>query len=158
MSLLKLISPLILLVTATTPAQSQSAPQQLRDVKTIYVGSLGEGQGPSLIRSKVITYLVKSRQISVVESAEGADAILVGAAKQEPYLDGSGDSRDHATAGVRLVGRDQRILWADDVSNGIFASGHSTILPNASTSLAERIAKRLLKAIADDGKPAGVKR
>jgi hypothetical protein len=151
------IAAIILLIPISSMTlQAQPAVVQLRDVNKVYVGSFGEGEGSNVIRNKVITYLVKSHQIDVVEDAAVADAILVGAGqvtKQEYYSastkDGNvtagGGSTDHATAGVRLVSKDQRILWADDVSNSVWAM-------NATSSIADRISKNLLKAIAQDAK------
>jgi hypothetical protein len=147
---------LLLMTGASMTAHAQAAVPQLRDVKKIYVGSFGDGDGSNVIRNKVITYLVKSHQIDVVEDSASADAVLVGAGqvtKHEYYsatttngkVTAGGGSSDHATAGVRLVSKDQRILWADDVSNSVLAS-------NATSSIADRISKNLLKAIAQDAK------
>src|SRR5215471_15340677 len=49
--------------------------QRIQDVKKIYVDSLGD----DLIRSKIITELVKSNQFEVVVTPEKADAVLMGA-------------------------------------------------------------------------------
>jgi len=153
---------LLLMTGASMTAHAQAAVPQLRDVKKIYVGSFGDGEGSNLIRSKIITSLVKSHQIDVVEDSASADAVLVGAGqvtKQESYSattqDGKvtarGGTTDRATAGVRLLSKDQRILWADDVSNSVWAM-------NATSSIADRISKNLLKAIAQDAKRGNAKK
>ena len=51
---------------------------ELKDIKTIYVGSFGNDKGADLIRAKVISRIVKSGRLQVVESEEQADAILTG--------------------------------------------------------------------------------
>lgn len=130
--------------------------QHLRDVKKVYVGSFGDSAGADVIRNKLISHLVKSGRIEVVEKEDQADAILTGAGQisenhvfnaSSTATGGSahGSTHYHATAGVRLLSRDSKILWADDTSNGMFAL-------SASSSLADKIAKRLLKAIAEDAK------
>ena len=138
-------------------ASAQPLAQQLRDVKKIYVGSFGEGESSNLIRAKVISALVKSHQIDVMEDAAPADATLLGAGqvtKEDSFaavtgadgkVNASGGTIDRATAGVRLVAKDQRILWVDDVSNSVWSS-------NATSSIADRICKDLLKAMAEDAK------
>jgi hypothetical protein len=65
----------LVLVPAVSPS-AESATLRLRDVKTVYVGSFGNGPGADLIRAKVITDLVKSGRLEVAESPENADAIL----------------------------------------------------------------------------------
>jgi tetratricopeptide (TPR) repeat protein len=132
---------------------SQPAPQgaqRLQDVRRIYVGSFGAEEGAEVIRTKVITRLVKTGRFEVVQSADQADAILTGASyvsRTERYsANGSGGTHYHATAGVQLINKNQNILWADDTSSGGFSR-------SASSSLADRIVNDLLKAIAKEVKP-----
>ena len=73
---------------ATLPLVAEGDIERLQDVKTIFVGSFGDGPGGELIRSKVVSYLVKSKRIDVVESPDSADAVLTGAgelSKTEHY-------------------------------------------------------------------------
>lgn len=59
----------------------------------------------------------------------------------------NGKTKDHASAAVRLLGRaDQKILWADEASTGLFALGSAT------SSAANGIVKKLLAAIEKDRK------
>jgi hypothetical protein len=85
--------------------------QRLQDVHKIYVDSLGNGDGADVIRSKVITKLVKSGRFDVVQNPDQADAVLIGASqvsKTSHYSassngqhgNASGGTRYHATAGV----------------------------------------------------------
>ena len=90
---------------------------------------------------------------------ESADAILTGAgelSKSEYYsananssnANASGGTGYHATAGVRLINKEKKILWADQASNGMFSG-------SVSSSVADKIVKALFKAIDKDkkGKP-----
>jgi hypothetical protein len=119
----------------------QTTVHQLKDVKRVYVGTFGEAFGADVIRSKVIAHLVKSHQIDVVENEEQADAILTGAGQVAP-----GGRGYQATAGIRLLSKNSKILWADDATNGHFAR-------SATSNIADKIAKNLLKAIIEDEKP-----
>jgi hypothetical protein len=130
--------------------------KQIQDVKSIYVASFGDGDGSELIRSKIISRLVKSGKVTVVETPDHADAILTGvgelsktthynASATPTSANASGGSKYHATAGARLLGRDQRILWADEASTGFFYR-------SASSSVADKIVKNLLKAMSSSKK------
>jgi hypothetical protein len=136
---------------------AQEGAPRLQDVRRIYVDSFGTGDGADVIRSKIITRLVKAGRFDVVQSADQADAVLTGASQVSKtahysanangqYANASGGTRYHATAGVQLVSKDQKILWADDTSNGAFSR-------SASSSLADRIVKDLVKAISKEAKP-----
>ena len=114
----------------------------LRDVKTIYVGSFGEGPGANLIRSKIISDLVKSKRVEVVETVDRADAVLTGIGETSMVPGYSGDLVAYATAGARLVGKDQKILWAGNAS-----SSRMTFSGSATSGVANRIVKDLLKSM-----------
>ena len=135
---------------------AQDAVQRLQDVKKVYVGSFGDGPGSELIRSKVISRLVKSNRVEVVEVPDQADAILtgVGELSKTTYYNAnatstnanaSGGTRYNATAGARLLNKQQKILWADEASTGFFYR-------SASSSVADKIVKNLLKAMSQGGK------
>jgi Lipopolysaccharide-assembly len=152
-----LLSALCLLTACARLHAQEGAVQRLQDVHRIYVDSFGTGDGADVIRSKVITRLVKAGRFEIVQSADQADAVLTGASQVSKtahysantngqYGNASGGTRYHATAGVQLVSKDQKILWADDTSNGAFSR-------SASSSLADRIVKNLLKAISKEAKP-----
>jgi hypothetical protein len=138
------------------PLGAQEGAPRLQDVRKIYVDAFGTGDGAEVIRSKIISRLVKAGRFEVVQSANQADAVLTGASQLSKtahysanangqYANASGGTRYHATAGVQLVTKDQKILWADDTSNGAFSR-------SASSSLADRIVKDLLKAISKEAK------
>jgi hypothetical protein len=118
-------------------------PQSLADVRTIFVDSLGQGDGPTVIGDKIINRLAASGRFNVALAPEKADAILAGSASERSamhYSDGTGGTRFDATVVVRLVTQDQRILWASETKNGRFFSR------SASSSVATNIVKDLLKA------------
>ena len=122
-------------------AQSQS-PQSLADVRTIFVDSLGQGEWAGVIRDKIINRLAASGRFQVVLDSDKADAMLTGSgdvSKTDRYNNGSGGTRWDATAVVRLVTKDQRILWVSETKNNRFAR-------SASSSVADHIVKDLLKA------------
>src|SRR6266699_528276 len=149
----RLLARLYLLIFCGVLGAEEGA-HRLQDVRRIYVDSFGAGDGADVIRSKIITRLVKAGRFEVVQSADHTDAVLTGASlvsktahysanANGQYANASGGTRYHATAGVQLVSKDQKILWADDTSNGAFSR-------SASSSLADRIVKDLLKSIAQD--------
>ena len=121
--------------------QAQS-PQSLAEVKTVFVDSLGQGEWSTIIRDKIINRLATSGRFQVVLDSDKADAILTGSgdvSKSDHYSNGSGGTRWDATAAVRLITKDQRILWVSETKNNRFAR-------SASSSVADHIVKDLLKA------------
>jgi len=132
----------------------QGRVEHLRDVKKVYVGSFGNEFGADVIRNKLISHPVKSGRIEVVEKEEQADAILTGAGQvsanhvfnaSSSATGGSahGSTHDHATAGVRLLNRESKILWADDTSSGMFAR-------SASSGLADKLLNAFSRRTAED--------
>jgi hypothetical protein len=139
------------LLIASSQMRAQEPSHRLQDVHKIYVDTFSTGVDAEVIRSKVIAQLVKSGRFEVVQSQEQADASLVGSSQVTSaertganviggtVIANSGTVY-HATAGVRLVGKDQKILWADD------ASGRGSSA-RASSGLADKIVKDLLKEV-----------
>lgn len=133
---------------------AQESTQQLRDVHRIYVDSFGTEDGAEAIRSKIVTDLGKDRHLEIVPSAGEADAVLSGATQisKGPRRGPNGQivsppgGRFQAAVDVRLVGKDQKIIWTDDPS--IRAPSHF----GATSAAANRIVKDLLKAISKDAK------
>jgi hypothetical protein len=132
---------LCILASCGVLAQSQS-PQSLAEVKTIFVDSFGHGEWATIIRDKIINRLAASDRFQIVLDSDKADAILTGSgdvSKTDSYDNGSGGTRWDATAVVRLITRDQHILWVSEAKNNRFAR-------SASSSVADHIVKDLLKA------------
>ncbi|HUN62598.1 MAG TPA: LptE family protein [Candidatus Sulfotelmatobacter sp.] len=116
-------------------------------MKRVYVGSLGNKEGTTDLREKLIRRLRGARGIQVVESPSQADAILTGSGaiwlqgyistnpKPSPY------NRQPVYGGylsVQLHGKDSATLWSADIKPGVFPwSGVAQDLVN-------RAAKQLL--------------
>jgi len=137
-----LITTLLLLIAGSMLLYGQSTVKRLQDVKTIYVLPLrGENtELANLINAKLISYLAKYRAISVVETADHADAILTGSGLIETTTNPYGRPSPHVQAAMRLDSKDGVVLWGDDISNSPFAQ-------SATSSFAENVASRLVKAI-----------
>ncbi len=119
-------------------------PKNLAEVRTIFVDSLGKDPTSEVIRDKIINRLSTSGRFEAVLDPDKADATLTGSGaitKSVHYSDGSGGTRFDGTAVVRLVTKDQRILWTSEAKNSAFAR-------SASSSVADHIVKELLKAVA----------
>jgi hypothetical protein len=117
-------------------------PQNLSEVKTIFVDSLGEGRGglSTITRDRIVTLLVKSGRFQVVRDAAKADTTLTGAVTALRVDNDLGGSRWDARATVRLITKDQRILWSSEATNEDYL--------NASSRLADILVKDLLRAVA----------
>jgi hypothetical protein len=123
---------LLSVVFALLLVPSQAARLQLKDVHTVYVDSFGSDEGADVIRSKIISRLAQDGRVEVVLDRDRADATLTG----------GGTIRDrNSTAGIQLVDRESRIIWAGEVSS------RASIRQGSSHNLAEDIVNDLLKAI-----------
>jgi hypothetical protein len=102
-----------LIITLALDAQPA---QQLADVHKIFVGSLGNGWGPAMIREKIIARLVQSGRVSIVNSAADADAVLTGVGQvttQDYYgatataaaASAAGGTRYGATTAIQLTSK-----------------------------------------------------
>ena len=142
----RLALAVVTLICGTMLLNAQSAVKRLQDVKTIYVAPLDSQDATvgNLISAKLMSYLAKHRAISVVESAEKADAILTGTGQVQTVNNVYGHPSYRVQAAMRLDNKDGVVLWADDVASSRFAT-------SASSSFAENVAKRLVQAIVGDG-------
>jgi hypothetical protein len=130
-------------VAQVAQAQGQAQnPQNLADVKTLFVDSLGQGEFPNVIRDKIIKGLTATGRFEVTLDPREADATLKGSATEsQPIHYGNGNgSRYESNVAVQLVGKDQQILWTFEATKGRFSS------KSATSSAAETIVKELLKA------------
>jgi hypothetical protein len=78
--------------------------------------------------------------ITVVESEDDADAVLRESGVVQSSNDQYGQNHYRIQGGVRLVNRDGKIIWADDINSGKFSE-------SASTGFAENVAKSVAKAL-----------
>jgi hypothetical protein len=154
----------LLVVCILAPAQALlprtlgDAPGQraetLSQVKKVYVGSLGDKEGATELRDKLIQRLRKSRDIDVVENPSQADAVLTGTGeiwvtgyistnpKPSPY------NRQPVYDGyisIELRAKDHADLWSCRVTPAKF--GWNRVPQN----LANRSATKLLAALHQNG-------
>jgi S1-C subfamily serine protease len=123
------------LIAAARTASSGSSIQRLKDVQKIAVASFGNSDAAGLVREKLINRLAASNKLSVVDDADAAEGVLTGVVGVDVY--GKAD-----TAVLRLTTKDGRILWGAETSNRGVGS--------ASSSIADKLAKDLLKAMSKD--------
>jgi hypothetical protein len=133
--------------------------QKLTDIRRIFVAPLGTAEGSELIRQKAINRLIKSGIVTVVDSAEDADAVLTGTTEinHRHNFGGSiglyggfvsGRTRYSAESVVRLVGKNKQVLWADEATSRWFFASHT--VRGASSNVADKMVKSLIEAIAPD--------
>jgi archaeosine-15-forming tRNA-guanine transglycosylase len=142
---LKLIP--VLLLVSSTGAFGQTV-DSIKNVRSIFVDSLGREAGGDLIREKIIARLVKTGRIVVTEDPSQADAVLkgVGQVSSRTYastVNGNvtADTRYSATAILRLLGRDGKILWMTEAKPGYFKYG------SQSSAVADKVVKELMREI-----------
>jgi hypothetical protein len=133
---------LSLLCAASVPLRAEHPVDRVQDVKRIYVAPPDgrDAELANLVSAKLVTYLAKHREISVVETPDGADAVLTGTGRVESQTNTYGRVSYRVQAAMRLDNKDGLILWADDISSSLFAR-------SATSSFAENVAKKLLEAI-----------
>jgi hypothetical protein len=139
----------VLFSTMLDRAHAQTA-ETLSQVKKVYVGSLGDKQGATELRDKLILRLRKCRGIEVAGRPSEADAIITGTG--ETWLKGyirtnpkpSPYNRQPVYDGylsVELRGKDSVILWSNHVTPSKFQWN------NVPQDLVNRSAKKLLAAL-----------
>jgi hypothetical protein len=122
-------------------AHAQPA-QNLADVRTLFIDSLGPGEFANVIREKIFNALTSSGRFEVTLDPGMADATLTGSATEsQPIHYGNGNgSRYEANVAVQVVGKNKQILWSYEATKGRFST------KRASASAAADIVKGLLKA------------
>lgn len=129
------------------PAQSAVTMAQ---VKKVCVGSLGNKQGASELREKLIERLRKSHDVQVVESASDADAVISGSGEiwvKGHYLASPRSSRYGEVAiyggalSVELKGKGDETLWSYLVTPSKFHWG------TVAEDLADQVTKKLVEAV-----------
>ena len=101
-------------------------------IRKIFVASLGDGDGPDMLREK-IAHTLEQNHFVVVDRAEAADAVLSGS--------GSWANLRVKKFHARLVDGGQRVLWSGDVSSGGWVR-------SASSSVADKLVENLMNALA----------
>src|ERR1700730_9550605 len=95
----------------------------LRQVRHVFVGSLGEKPGAAGLRKRIVEELKRSREITLALSASDADAILTG--DGDTYIRGyislnprsgtrarDGDPVYDGFLSVELRGKNDEVLWS----------------------------------------------
>src|SRR5258708_3861938 len=123
---------------------AQPEVQRLQDVKKIFVAPVrGDNVAfANLLSAKLVSYLAKQRRVVVVDSEEASDAILIAAGRLDSAIGTYGETYYHFQGAVHLASKDGVVLWADDLTNSRFAR-------SATSSFAERVAKKLAQAMLD---------
>jgi hypothetical protein len=128
---------------------AQTAAERLKDVKAIYVAPLtGQDQSVAdMLHAKLISYLAKIPALSIVESQDDADAVLLlGSYQIQNTSDQYGRPHYRAQGAARLTKKDGGVvLWAEDLSS-------SPLARSATSSLAENLAKKLGRVLAESKK------
>ena len=134
--------------------------QKLGDVKKIFVASLGTAEGSELIRQKLMNRLSKSGSVVLVDSADDADATLTGITninQRNVFVANLGAGSGFASGGtrysaelvVRLIGKNQQILWTDETASRRFFGGDRSV-GSVSSNVTNKLVKSLTEAIAMD--------
>jgi hypothetical protein len=132
-------------ILGKTALNAQTAPQGPGGFK-VFVNPL-EGQDRALanmLSAELISHLVK-HGIAVVEAVDDADAILNCDGLIQTSTTEYGHTRYRIHAAVRLVNKDGKVLWADDVSSSRYGQ-------SASSSFSENVAKSLEQAVSPKSK------
>jgi hypothetical protein len=130
----------------------------LKDVRKVYVGSLGHEQAAEQLRKDVISQLKKSGLVEVVSSPREADAVLTGAAElwirgyyslnpRSGIMPQNGTPVFGGSLSVELEGRGDDTLWS------YLATPHfgST---DIGKDLCKELVRQLTQALQDAGRPA----
>jgi hypothetical protein len=134
---------------------SQTA-QTLLQVKKIYVGSLGDKQGATELRDRLIQRLKKTHVFEIVATPGEADAIITGEGKvwlkyymranpkpspwnREPVYDGY--------LSLELKGKDDKTLWSCRTTPGKW------VWNSVTQDIANRAGKKLLAAVQPHARP-----
>ena len=132
----------VLVILQVAQVAQGQPPQNLADVKTLFIDSLGQGEFANVIREKIFNAVTTSGRFEVTLDPGMADATLTGSATEsQPIHYGNGNgSRYEASVSVQVVGKGKQILWSYEATKGRFSSKRAT------SSAAEEIIKGLLKA------------
>jgi phosphate ABC transporter phosphate-binding protein len=114
------VSCFLLVLCVVPVAVSAQNAQTLAQVKKVYVGSLGQGEGAEEMRGRLVRRLEKTHVLQVVQAPEGADALLKGTTQIWTTGHISTSPPSHAISeavyagflSVEIVGKDNQTLWS----------------------------------------------
>jgi hypothetical protein len=156
--LIWVVTAIFTLFSAPGRAEHAQTAQTLSQVKKIYVGSLGDKQGATELRNKLIQRLRKSSSIEIAASPGEADAIITGTG--EIWIKGYSSANPKSPPSnrqpvyggclsIELKGKDNETLWSYRATPGKF------LWNGVTQDLVNRLAKQLLKVL-QRGKALGV--
>ena len=126
---------------------AQHQPQNLQDVRTIFVDSTGQGEFPNVLRASIVSHILSKGRFQVTLDPHDADAVLrvsVSEAQAVHQSKSTGGGRYDATVDVRMVSKDQQVLWVSATNGRVFS--------RTAASVGENVVKELLKAAEHPGK------
>jgi hypothetical protein len=106
--------------------------EDIRSVKSVYVGTFGSTEAAFLVQEKLINRLRTRSAFAVATSIEDADSLLTG-------FVGTTVSGFANASFFRLLGKAGKILWAGEYGTGIWGS--------ASSHIANNVADDIVKAV-----------
>jgi hypothetical protein len=106
--------------------------EDIRSVKSVYVGTFGTTEAAFLVQEKLINRLSIRSGLAVATSIEDADSLLTG-------FVGTTVSGMAKASVFRLLGKAGKILWAGEYGAGTWGS--------ASSHMANKVADDIVKAV-----------
>jgi hypothetical protein len=113
-----LSAALLVSCIAFSTSMAQTAATLLQ-VKRLYVGSLGQKQGATEIRDKIVKRLRRGSEVEIVASPNEADAVITGDGEiwVKGYINPSSRAHDARPVfggylSVELKGRNNETLWS----------------------------------------------
>jgi len=142
------------LTTQPSPSATSAAvqgAQRVSDVKRIFIPAFGNAEGSDLIREKLINRLTKTGMFTIVDSADKADATLIGTGEVQKRKYINGAATYSANVDARLTGKDNQILWTGEGKTGFLGSNslYSTAF-SVSSSVADKLTKALVKTVRNE--------
>lgn len=129
----------------------------LRQIRRVFVGSLGEKQGAASLRKRIVDELKRSREIMLAASPADADAVLTG--DGDTYIrgyislnprsgtrPGDGEPVYDGFLSVQLKGKNAEVLWSY-LATPRFQSSH------VERDLAKQVARKLETALGVRARP-----
>lgn len=160
--MLKTAFALPLLLPLAIASAQNTAIERLRDVHTIYVADIGNGENARNFKEEIINQLALSKRITIAASPDGADAILsltisratknvdrvLGAFGNEDPRIGS-EAKPVVKVSFQLANRRAHSFWTLTITSESYSDKSEK---EARTSVAKKLMRELSKAIDQDEK------
>ncbi|MEW6211183.1 MAG: hypothetical protein AB1631_22650 [Acidobacteriota bacterium] len=151
----------LLLQLVLAPAQKADT-ERLRDIRTVFVADIGNGERARLLKEEIINQLAQSKRIKTAASADEADATLSittsqSAKNMDRFLGSFGNEETRIGSEVKtvvkvscqLATRRTPALWTLTMTSESYSSKSEK---DARMDVARKLARELLKAIDQDRK------